>query len=125
MVHLLPWAHMGWPASMGTLSPLAVRLIWVNSLMGLVMIDKLLGHIILLSFMSSSWYNCDSCLRLIKGFVMWTTHSSLHLGGESVKKFGMIFIQLMCTYGNWENIKAEIHNFHVSSTLTGSLVTWG
>jgi hypothetical protein len=26
MVQLLPWAHMGWPVSIGTLSPLAVRL---------------------------------------------------------------------------------------------------
>ncbi|KAG1725644.1 hypothetical protein EDB19DRAFT_1914960 [Suillus lakei] len=35
MVQLLPWAHMGWPICIGTLSPLAVRLIQVNSLKGL------------------------------------------------------------------------------------------
>ncbi|KAG1830854.1 hypothetical protein EV424DRAFT_1343371 [Suillus variegatus] len=35
MVQLLPWAHMGWPASIATLSPSAVRLIRVNSLKGL------------------------------------------------------------------------------------------
>ena len=36
MVQLLPWAHMGWPICIGTLSPLAVCLIWVNSLKGLI-----------------------------------------------------------------------------------------
>jgi hypothetical protein len=35
MVQLLPWAHIGWPVSIGTLSPSAAHLRWVNSLNGL------------------------------------------------------------------------------------------
>jgi hypothetical protein len=37
MVQLLSWAHMGQPVSLGTLSPSAVCLRWVNSLNGLGM----------------------------------------------------------------------------------------
>jgi len=35
MVQLPPWAEVGWPVSIGTLSPLAARLRRVNSLKGL------------------------------------------------------------------------------------------
>ena len=35
MVQLLPWAHIGWPVPIGTLSTLAARLRRVNSLNGL------------------------------------------------------------------------------------------
>src|SRR6267154_3543325 len=35
MVQLLPWAHMGWPVPIATLSRSAARLRWVNSLNGL------------------------------------------------------------------------------------------